>query len=532
MAEISMSSNASAWKGKINWSYIQNPSNNTSTITASVGTWKTDGSPSSALSGAYFTGKLYVGDKSVDIEFQQQNVASSNDPQDCATLTATVDHNNDGTGSVYIYCVIEAPSGVSMHNRPLKGGGTYTLTTIPRASTISAANSTEFGAPCSITWTPLSSSFYYKLKFSLGTWSSTTDAIKPGVTSSYEYTEYTIPLDAAEQIPNAVSSKMSVSLYTYNNSSCSTQIGSTSTSSFTATLPDSVIPSIDECVISVDNSHNDVVDGWGLALAGFSGINAEASASGAYGSVITSFNISGSYTAVVAGDCLNYTGGIIPSSGNKKLMITCTDSRGRTSDVFESDLIEFIPYTRPKIRKLSVSKDTYGDDIANNDRMVITGVWEYDDVSGYNSAVAKIYYKTSTANDWTEHPGEYPVSGVEYTLTELIPEDTLSYNFKIVVTDAVGNTAERDAFSSTTKVLMDFQAGGRGLGIGKICEIDNEANNTSSLEVSMDSYFWGNMYLQGAVSMVISSAMFGSDNPEDVISDPKPGQIYFKRVSS
>ena len=71
MATIPMSSNASAWKGEISWSCTQNVNNNTSTITASVGTWKTDGSPSSALSGAYFTGKLYVGDKHVDFDFQQ-----------------------------------------------------------------------------------------------------------------------------------------------------------------------------------------------------------------------------------------------------------------------------------------------------------------------------------------------------------------------------------------------------------------------------------------------------------------------------
>lgn len=530
MAKITMSSNASAWKGEINWSYTQNVNNNTSTITASVGTWKTDGSPTSALSGAYFKGTLYVGDEHVDFEFQQQNVASKDDPQDCAELTVPVPHNGDGTGSVYIYCEINAPYGVSMYNRPLKGGGTYTLKTIPRASSIDVSDSVKFGEPCSITWTPLSSSFYYKLKFSLGTWNSTTDAINPGTTSSYKYTEYTIPLDAAAQIPNATSGKMSVTLYTYNSSSCDTQIGSTSTSSFTATLPDSVVPLIDECMISIDNSYNDVVKDWGIALAGFSRINAKASASGAYGSIITSFNISGSYTAVVTGDSLDYTGGIISSSGNKKVLVTCTDSRGRTSDVFESNLIEFVPYTRPKIRKLSVSKDTYGDEVVNNDRMVVTGVWEYDDVSGYNSAVAKIYYKTSTVNEWTEHSGGHPVSGVAYTLTELVPEDTLSYNFKIVVTDAVGNSAEKDAFSSTTKVLMDFQAGGRGLGIGKICEIDNKSRDTSSLEVSMDSYFWGNIYLQGAVSMIISSSMFGSDKPEDAVSDPVPGQIYFKKV--
>lgn len=522
MASISMSSSSSAWKGKITWSYTQSITNNTSTVYASISTWKTDSQPSSPTSGAHFTGTLYVGDESVDFSFAQQNVASESDPQWQAELKVAVPHNSDGTGSVYIYCQIDAPYGVSMYNKPLKGGGTYSLTTIPRASSISGVKNVDIGSACSVTWVPLSTSFYYKLKFSMGSWSYTTSGFCPGQTTSYTYDDYTIPWDAAEAIPNTVSGTMSVSLYSYNSSTCSTQIGSTSTASFTVTLPDSVVPTIDSCTVSLNNDANSTVASWGIALAGYTKVNIKATASGAYGSSISSFNISGSYSAILTGDSLDYTGSIIKTSGNKQFNITCTDSRGRTSVVKQSDIISFTAYTKPKVKKLSMTQNSSG-------KMVATATWEYNSVNGKNSAAATMYYKTSTADAWTLHSGN-PTNGAAFTLTALTPLDTLSYNFKIVVTDALGNKAEKEAFSSTTRVLMDFQAGGKGLGIGKICEIDNDTNDTSSLEVSMDSYFWGNVALQNSALLVISPGMFGEDAPEDVFAEPPTGLIYFKKV--
>ena len=45
-----------------------------------------------------------------------------------------------------------------------------------------------------------------------------------------------------------------------------------------------------------------------------------------------------------------------------------------------------------------------------------------------------------------------------------------SYNFKVVVTDTLLSRIQEERFISTIKVLLDFRAGGKGLGIGKIAE--------------------------------------------------------------
>lgn len=499
MPTIPMSSTATAWKGEITWSSTQSTSSNTSTVYASVSTWKTDGQASSSSSGAYFKGTLYVGDESVSFSFQQQERSS----QWQAELEVTISHASDGTGNVYIYCEIDAPYGVSMYNKPLKGGGTYSLPTIPRSSSVSSYGTMYFGDPCKIAWTPASSSFYYKLKFSIGSWSNTTEAIRPGSTDYYQYNGYTIPLEQASQSVNSTSIKMSVSLYSYSDSSCNTQIGSTSTKTFSIYVPDSVVPQITEHNISFVNNTNATVDSWGIGIVGYSGIRISASAIGAYGSTIVSFEISGSYTATPIAKYenesdktsayLEYSGQNFSSSGNKSFTIKCVDSRGRKSNPIEinsldGNPIRILSYKKPEITSLSTTKNDKGTTSTEDDRMVVTATWEYDPVDGYNSASGKVYYKESNATDWTEHPGAIS-NNKPYTLDDLRLDDEKSYNIQVVVTDMVGESDDESSFSSTTQVLLDFRAGGKGLGIGKICESD-------SMEVSMDATFYNDLYLQ------------------------------------
>lgn len=475
---ITLNHTNSYFEGEIRWSSSTSVSDNASYIYAALWIWKDDGY---TTSGTY-KGSFTVGNETVSISsyYQLQSEAC------VAEISTTIYHSSNGTGSCYMSAEVNGPSGTSLSSASVSGSQTVTLDTIPRASSISSAYDTYFGSACQIKWQPLSSSFYYKLKFSMGSWSYTTGAIGPGTTSSYTYTGYTIPLTVASQIPNTTYGTMSVSLYTYNSSSCSTQIGSTSTASFKVTIPDSVVPTISACTASISNS-NSVVAGWGIALAGYSKVNLSATASGVYGSTISSFSITGGYTVTVTGSSLDYTGDVITSSGNKEFVVKCTDSRGRVSQEFTTNAIQFLSYTLPKVRQLSMSKDTKNDDNAANDRMVAVSTWEIDSVNGNNYATAKIYYKVSSASNWITHSGTL-TNGVAFELTDLVPDELLSYNFKVIVTDALGNSAEKDAFSSTVTVLLDFKAGGDGLGIGKICE-------NPGLEVSMDAKFYNEVYI-------------------------------------
>ena len=115
------------------------------------------------------------------------------------------------------------------------------------------------------------------------------------------------------------------------------------------------------------------------------------------------------------------------------------------------------------------------------------------------------------------------------TLTTTIQlSDESSYNFRVELSDSTGNKAEKVAFLSTAKVLLDFRKDGDGLGIGKICE-------NPGLEVSMDATFWGAIkigeqtlteFIQN-VMKILPSTMYGSGDPPTGASI---GQIYFKKL--
>lgn len=355
-----------------------------------------------------------------------------------------------------------------------------------------SAKDIYWGDNCAITWYPASSDATYKIEFSFGGYSTKTDPFVTGKTApeSYTFANYIIPVSAATHIPNEASTVVRARVIRYSDSSCTTEVGS-GIAHFTMTLKDDVVPTITSCEAILDNSDNQILDSWGVALAKRSRVRLRANASGIYGSRILSYTITGDYNAAVTANSLSgeldYIGPAIVSSGNKAFTITCMDSRGRISSQKITNSILFFPYSDPKINKLSVTKEAYGDSDPANDRMVVTAEWSHDPIDGYNHSFGQIYYKTTTASDWTLHDGVLS-SGYRFVLTNLSLKEYTSYNFKLVITDGIGNTASMESFSSTTPVLLDFKAGGDGLGIGKVCE-------EPGMEVSMDTTFFRQIYI-------------------------------------
>lgn len=393
------------------------------------------------------------------------------------------------------------------------------LTLQQGSTSISSAGDVTLGNSCRVTWTPSSSSNYNKLKFTLGSWSHTTGLFCPGTTSAYTYTGYTIPLDAAKQIPNAESAVMTVTLYTYSNSSGTSQVGTASSMDFTITIPASAIPTIGTVSITIDNSSNSAVESWGIAVAGYSKLKVAASASGSYGSTISRFIITGAYDDAVSGTSLDYTGKVIQSSGDKTITVVCVDSRGRKSTAKTTSAVSFFPYTAPSISQFTADKNSDG-------YARLKAIFSYDTIGGNNSATAVVWYrKSGSTAAWTKYGN---ISNNSTLTTTILLSDESSYNFRVELSDSTGNKAEKVAFLSTAKVLLDFKKDGDGLGIGKICE-------NPGLEVSMDATFFGGIkvgeqtlaqYIQG-IMKVLPPDMYGSEDPP---VNAVIGQIYFKKL--
>lgn len=350
---------------------------------------------------------------------------------------------------------------------------------------------------CSVTWRPPSSSFSYVVKFSLGDFSKESPVISPGATDDFTYTGVWLNTGdgIAEQMPNRTSDTMYVYLYQYSDKTCTEQIGSVASTTITVTLADSFVPKLSNVTMAIVNDSNSYLNSKNIAVSGYSKVKITASAEGNHGSTISYFSIVGSYNSTVYGTSLDYTGGVINSSGNKEFYITCTDSRGRTSAEYKTSTIKFYSYSLPEITKFSVDKNSEG-------KLVASAEWTYDTIDGNNGSSGTVYYKVSSASDWTPYSSAI-ISGTPLTLSSIPVNEESSYSFLLVVTDNLGNKSERDDFTTMSTILMDFQDGGRGLGIGKYCEIDNIGRNTSSLEVAMDSYFYGEVYI-GADAMPLS----------------------------
>lgn len=465
------SSNGYDWRIVLNWTATQSITNNKSTISWNI--------KCSTSQGGY----VVVGEVRATINGTEVFYRPTSDRSNCsngtqiASGTIDVPHNNDGTKSV----AMKIEAGIYVWAISETGNNTFTLDTIARASSISSASNVTLGNACSVKWTPASTSFSYKLKFSIGSWSYTTSAISPNTTSAYTYTGYNIALAAANQLPNATSGTMTATLYTYSSSACSTQIGSAATKTFTVTVPTSVIPTISSCTAEIVNS-NSTIKGWGVAVAGYTKVKITAAASGSYSSTISSFTISGGYSTTNTGSSLSYTGGTITSSGNKTFSVVAKDSRGRSSETSTPTAITFYAYSKPSVSSFTATRSS-----SDQSKVVVKGNWAFASVNSKNSATGMLYYKKSTATSWTSY-GQ--ISRNTSTTLTVNFDTTVSYNFKLVVTDALSNSAQDEAFVSTMEVLLDFRAGGKGLGIGKICESD-------SMEVSLDAKFFGTVYING-----------------------------------
>lgn len=396
--------------------------------------------------------------------------------------TTVVNHNNNGAKNVTFSCSGSCDSGGY-------GPGTIKLSTvnipfdvIPRASTIDSAKDVILGNSCGITWTPKAAEFTYKLKFTIGSFAYTTPLIKPNTVLDYTYTGYKIPLDVAYQITNTESALMTVALYTYSDANGTAAIGSVSTKTFTATVPDTIVPKITSLTVELDNSKNSVVAGWNVAVAGYTKIRVTATAEGAYGSTIKSFTISGGYNQTISGSVLDFVGNVITSSGNKTFDTICKDSRGRASVQWLSSSVRFYQYETPLVNKLAVSRNS--GDIT---KVTANANWSYASVNGNNVAKGILYYKKSKDVAWTTY-GEILQNAS--TILNATFDEMSSYNFMLIVTDTLSQSDREEGFISTMKVSYHFPPGGKSLSLGKTSEYEG-------LEVAWDARFTGVVYING-----------------------------------
>lgn len=485
--------------GYLTWSQTKDIENNRSKIS-----WKIVGRGSSG--GFVYVHRIRISINNNEIFYKSNLDKKCWYDTKLAEGNTYISHNNSGAASLKIDISI----GFEYYDQYNKTASkSFTLDTIPRAADISSVKDITLGEACEIKWTPKLSTHHFRIRFAstdADIWKNGTydtwygrgsndktsfinykddfsgSLISPNSTQTQTYRGFILPIEeiAKKWMPNASTRSMRVYLATYDSSG--KIVGSPTSKDFKVTVPASVTPTLGDITATVDNSGisdtalKNKIDSLGLCLVGYSKIKLSASATGVYNSTISSYKISGgTYSYTFNGSSLSWSGSTIESFGVKTFSVQAVDSRGRLSTT-KSKSITAYNYSAPRINSFTVARDD------NNQKKVQVNVqWSYTSLSGNNEAVVKLYYKLKTQKTWAEIG---TISGKQLSSANDISTavgtispnkeflDTKQYDFKTTIRDKISSFDSAIESISTRRVLLDFKAGGRGLGVGKICQED------------------------------------------------------------
>ena len=439
---------------KFSWSISsQSVANNTSSVS-----WKmqlisdANGRISSTASKDWsvtVNGTKYSGTNTVGI--------AASTTKTLASGTTTITHSADGT-KTFSYSFSQefaiTFSGSSIGTK--SSSGTGTLDTIPRKSTLSVKDGT-LGSSQTLTVTRNSSSFTHTITATCGSASSTV-CTKSSSTSI----SFTPPLIWASQNTTGTSVSVKYTITTYNGS---TSIGSNSYTK-SCSIPSSIKPSV-SLTVSDANGYYSTYGGY---VQNKSKFNVKLTASGSYGSSISSYKTTangGTYTAS------SFTTGVITNSGTLTISSTVTDSRGRVSNTASKTDLKVLPYSAPKISNFTVTRYKKDD----KDYAKISFNSSVTDLSKKNTATYTIKYKKTTDKSYSaempielqDYKNVYVVSGGTY---DFEVESTSSYNISLEVSDNFTGSSpiKSDITLSTESKLISFYKEGKGLALGKVAE--------------------------------------------------------------
>ena len=335
-----------------------------------------------------------------------------------------------------------------------------------------SAATVEMGKSVTINTPAVNSAYRHTLRYAFGGASGT---IATGIASSVSWTP---PVSLANQIPSATAGSGTIYCDTYSGS---TLLGTKSVS-ITLTVPGSVVPSAGtlSAALAEDTSGTGLyVKGMGKAKLTLSG------ASGAYGSSITSYTITGGGWTATNGAL---TTGTLASAGNITFTATVTDSRGRKASTTRT--ISVIDYTRPGVAVCDVYRcDADGNRKKAGTYFAVEINASYSAITGNTLSITARYKKQSessygTATNVTNN-GKTVIGGGNIGAST-------TYDVLVTVADKY-NSLPILRTLSTKSVLQSFKRSA-GAAIGKVAELANW------LDIAWHTRIRGNLQVDGTIS--------------------------------
>lgn len=460
-----------AIRGKIEWSSTSSIDDNKSVVTASIYVRRTSG----YTQGKLWNGYVNIGGNNHTYS-QIYTGVSTTVRQDWVlvqTFSDTILHNADGTKTINISGQVTGPSGTGLEGKSSWGDSNVTLDTIPRASqpTLSSSSVT-MGNSVTITTNRVSNSFTHTISYSFG---SATGTIATNVGAS---TTWTPPVTLSSQIPNSTSGSCTIICQTYNGT---TLIG-TKQVNLTLNVPSSVVPSVSIGTLTEANAQMQALN-WGVFVQNKSQLNIPITASGSYGSSISSI--------VTTINNLSFTGANVTTStlitsGTNTISTTVTDTRGRTATTTKTYTV--VAYSNPQITTATAVRSlSDGTESDEGTYLKYSFVGSISPVSNHNAHNFKIGYKLKSYSTYTYvdiDTTNYSLNDTDEVLN-LNLDTNNAYDIIFVVTDTFTSSSIGRAIE-TGFDLMNFNASGKSMAIGKVSEA---GPNDELLEIGLDISF-------------------------------------------
>lgn len=331
---------------------------------------------------------------------------------------------------------------------------TVTLPMIAGASQPSvSASSVDMGTKLTIYTNRLSDSFTHTLSYQFGSASGT---IAENVGASCQWYP---DISLARQVPDAVSGTAIITCTTYANGE---PIGSKQTT-VVLTVPASVVPTVSADWTDASGAY----DKLETLVQNVSRLTVDVTGTGIYGSEPVS--------SAVTLNGKTYGSGIITDSGELSLVVSVTDSRGRTGT--KSYPITAAPYSAPQL-SVSASRclsDGTADDTGDCARITVSGY--VTQVNGKNTAELTLTYG-STTEKVSLTPGD-----IAYQTEVFYADPNATMTISAALSDALAATT-RSMTLSTGYATVDYLKGGKGVSFGK-------AATREGFDCAMPAYFTG-----------------------------------------
>lgn len=450
---------------KVVYSYTQNISANTSTITASLYVHRDSYGPSYSdsctayinINGARamtYTAGFTIGSSWVQIG---------------STCTATVAHNADGTKIVNITGYFNSSVTSKLEN--LSVSQNITLTTIPRASQITVSSSSfNIGGSITIYTNRKSTTFTHALNLYFGGYSTT---ITYNITDSYTWNTASWASAMYQQIPNTNIGTGTLRLITYDADSNVvgyTELGITAhVVNSNPTFTGFSYEDVDSNTVALTGDSSQIVQTKSNLRVTVTGAAAQNYAT------ISSYRVQyGSKTVTSSSSIISF--GTVSASDS--LIVTVVDSRGNTAQ--QSTAITTIAYSPPVISSVSLSRVN---NIEAETVLECAGTYAAYMVTK-SQCFLKYRYKTTFSDTWSDYVTITPtLSESDFSFNANIGDFDIdaSFNFELVASDYYTATTQ-PALLSTAKPVLSIRDG--QIGINKIPE-------NGALDVGGDVYISG-----------------------------------------